>query len=80
MSDLFGNHIVGFLTRRLIYRAYGEMLQCVYRNSYQCPDTLRSLIGYFVDHAKTSAAELECKTEVKTPCEEQQDCVRIMVT
>ena len=65
-------------THLLLHRAYAEMLQCVYRSSYHCPDTLRGLIGYFVDYAKMSAIEMECKTEVKSPCEEEKDCVCIL--
>ena len=29
MSDLFGNHIVGFPTRRLIYIEYSTVMRCV---------------------------------------------------
>ena len=35
MSDLFGNHIVGFPTKRLIYKLSTFYLELLYREKYQ---------------------------------------------
>ena len=62
----------------LCFRVYAETLQCVYKNRYDCPKTQKILLDYFIAGAKETAEKLQCQTEIRTPCEEENDCVCII--
>ena len=51
-------------------------MKCAYKNSYDCPERQKVLLEYFIkEHAQKKADHLECKTKIRTPCEEEDDCV-----